>query len=125
MTTVARLFRTLAMPIALLGMVLGGVQSASCQMHGLGAMHAQAAAAGGHDHGGSHGHRHDAGDCCCTCIGDCAAPLHAATVPTAITVRVAVLAAEPSRLPDAVPAWSPPSAPDRLLPFATGPPTAV
>ena len=124
MTAVARLLRTLAMPIAFLGMVLGTVQSASCQMHGLGAMHAQAPSAAGHEHGGSHQH-HDPGECDCTCIGDCTAPLPAATVPSAITVRVAALAAEPRRLPDAEPEWSPPTEPDRLLPFANGPPTVV
>jgi hypothetical protein len=124
MTAVARLLRTIAFPIALLGMMLGGVQSASCQMHGLGAMHAQAPTTGGHEHGGSHG-QHDAGDCHCTCIGDCTAPLPAATVPTTITIRVAEAPAEPHRLPDAVPEWSPPSEPDRLLPFANGPPTTV
>jgi hypothetical protein len=128
MTAVARLLRSIALPIALLGMVLGGVQSASCEMHGLGAMQAQAPSAAGHAHGAAHGAshgQHDAGDCCCTCIGDCAAPLPAATVPTTITIRVAETAAEPRRLPEAQLEWSAPSEPDRLLPFANGPPTAV
>jgi hypothetical protein len=128
MTAVVRLLRTLAFPIALLGMVLGGVQSASCQMHGLGAMHAQAPSAAAHAHGATHGGsqgRHDAGDCHCTCIGDCTAPLTAASVPTTITQRVFETAAEPLRLPDAEPEWSSPGEPDRLLPFANGPPTAV
>jgi hypothetical protein len=126
MTAVARLLRTLTLPIALLGMVLGGVHGVSCQMHGLGAMHVQASSAAGHTHahGASHGHD-DAGECHCTCIGDCTAPLPTATVPTTITIRVAETAAEPRRMPDAEPEWSRPWEPDRLLPFANGPPTAV
>lgn len=124
MTAVARLLRTLALPIALVGMVLGGVQGASCQMHGLGAMQAQGPRAAHHAHGATHGDG-DGGACHCTCIGDCTAPLPAATLPTAITVRVAVLAAEPARLPEAKPEWSTPREPDRLLPFPNGPPTAV
>jgi hypothetical protein len=139
MTAPLRLLRTLVLPLALVGMMaLGSVQSISCDMHGLGAMQAK----GAHSHSGvgyrSHTSAHETataprhehspardssgGDCCCTCIGDCTAPAQTATVPTTPTLRVALVAAEPHRLPDAEPEQSLPTEPDRLLPFANGPP---
>jgi hypothetical protein len=122
------------MLVALLSVVLlGSVQGASCQMHGLGAPQAEMTA--GHtmaSHAGMAGMSHDAGSSepaehhgCCTCIDDCtmAAPL--ASAPSAVTVLVALVVPEPSRPADAEPPRPPGAEPDRLLPFANGPPLSL
>jgi hypothetical protein len=115
--------------------MLGGVQEASCAMHGLGAArsgtaelasmtHPNHAPAMSHE---SRQHSHGAGDsgCDCTCIGACtmAAPL--ATPPVVATLRVALTEPEPRRPLDIEPAHAPPAEPDRLLPFANGPPASA
>jgi hypothetical protein len=124
------------MLIALLSAVLlGGVQEASCSMHGLGAglgegaapasmSHADHASAMSHD-GGQHSH--DTGDsgCNCTCIGSCTMVAPLATPPAVVTLRVALIAPEPRRPLDIEPALAPPVEPERLLPFANGPPASA
>ena len=135
MHTPTRLLRSAALFLALLSaVVFGNVQEAACEMHGLGAMTSHAVAghhagartdatdaAGAHRHGGSDGgERGDAGSCCC--IGACTAAVTVAGAPTAPTLLVAFVAAEPSRVFDARSAQAAPPEPDRLLPFANGPP---
>jgi hypothetical protein len=140
MLAAVRLLRSAAIPIALLAtMAFGSVRSAACEMHGMaparsaqrgtmqtGATHeastSMASHDGAQDHRPAHGHEHG-GDCCCTCLGDCTAAVPTATAPTSVTVLVAVVTAEPRRIPDAEPEAAPPPEPDRLLPFPNGPPT--
>ena len=122
------------MLVALLSAVLlGGVQEAACAMHGLGAAAAPRAAmatmsadapAVAHDAGG---HSHDMGDagCDCTCIGDCTMVAPLATPPTVATLRIALIAPEPRRSIEREPAQPPTAEPDRLLPFANGPPASA
>jgi hypothetical protein len=122
--------------IALLSaVVLGGVQDASCEMHGLGAARAGApageqqmanhvaTAAGSHESGGGE-HGHGSGGCDCTCIGACTVSAPLATPPAAIMLRVALVEPERTETGGIEPAHSLPRAPDRLLPFANGPPSA-
>lgn len=120
------------MLVALLSAILlGGVQSAACTMHGLGAGLAATATETGHVAPGvspsSHGsdrHSHGTDDlgCHCTCIGDCSMAAPLALTPAAITLRVALVEPEPRRPLDLEPAHAPTAEPDRLLPFANGPP---
>ena len=123
------------MLVALLSAVLlGGVQEASCAMHGLGAVpsagattagasHAAHAAAMSHD-----GSRHSQGaehpGCDCTCISDCTTVAPLATPPSVVTLRVALIDPAPRRTLDIEPALAPPAEPDGLLPFANGPPAS-
>lgn len=138
MIALVRSVHSLVLALALLGaMVFGSVRQGGCSMHGLGAAgqaHGPAHGAAAHAHHAASGveraHGHDApadgdghGPCHCTCIGDCTAPAQTATVPVTPTMRVALVVAEPHRLPDAEPDALPPTEPDRLLPFANGPPT--
>jgi hypothetical protein len=118
--------------IALLSAVmLAGVQDASCEMHGLGAAravatpaHHGAAAVSSHETGdGEHG-RGPAG-CDCTCVGACTISAPLATPPFVATLRVALVEPEPRVSIGVEPSLVPPRAPDRLLPFANGPPTAT
>ena len=120
--------------LALLSQVgFGNAQSLECDMHGLGAMA---------DHGSSHGAvaggtrhhertaHHAAGDkdaagCHCTCIGDCSAAVALPTAPSAPTLRVALVVATPRRPLDIEPARPTSPDPDRLLPFANGPPATA
>jgi hypothetical protein len=134
--TFPRIRGALLLLALLSAVVLGGVQSASCEMHGLGAMRGRmtgmqsempdrtpaAMLAGfGHQHGRSdRGHRD--GDCCCSCIGECTMVAQLVPLPTSVEVRVALVVPQPRRVLDAEPAQSPPLEPDRLLPFANGPP---
>ena len=132
------------MLVALLSAVLlGGAQGASCAMHGLGAAQADMTAdlmAGGGmaAHGGMAGHdamtgmSHEgsptnggAHQGCCSCIGarTMVAPL--ATAPTAATLLVALVAPEPGRPIETEPRRPPSAEPDRLLPFANGPPSTA
>ena len=128
------------MLVALLSAVLlGGMQGVSCEMHGLGAAQTQApggddmaAHAGLPDMAGMAGMAHHAGEsapgdghCACTCIGDCTMVAPLATPPTAAVLLVTLVAPESDRPLDAEPAWSPRAAPDRLLPFANGPPPSA
>ena len=121
--------------IALLSAVLlGGVQDAACAMHGLGASRADTAPAitktAHHDahaprkshESGRHSHRD--GGCDCTCIGACTMAAPVAIAPTAVTLRVGLVAPEPRVPLDREPAHTPPAAPDRLLPFGNGPPAS-
>ena len=87
------------------------------------------AAAGGMKHHAPAAHhgggRQDADGCHCTCIDDCSAAVAQRTAPTAPTLRVALVAAVPSRPLDIEPARPTNPEPDRLLPFANGPPATA
>ena len=118
--------------LALLSMMLlDGVQSAACEMHGMGKMGAHAGMADGvgaaesmDHHHGAPTHDSQAPGCDCTCIGSCTMVAPLADTPTAVTLRVALVAPQPHRALDREPADSPPREPDRLLPFANGPPAS-
>ena len=116
--------------LALLSQVgFGNAQSLRCDMHGMGAMMGDAATHGMMAGGMSHHHQgagdKDAHGCDCTCIGDCAGAVALPTAPTAPTLRVALVAATPSRPLDIEPARPTSPEPDRLLPFANGPPATA
>jgi hypothetical protein len=120
--------------LALLSQVgFGNAQSLACDMHGMGAMVASGTTAGAVSGGMMHHHpsahhgdgNQDAGGCHCTCIGDCSAAVALPTAPSAPTVRVALVAAAPSRPLDLEPARPTSPEPDRLLPFANGPPATA
>jgi hypothetical protein len=109
--------------------MLAGVQDASCEMHGLGAAravatpaHHAAAAASSHEAGDTEHGRGPAG-CDCTCVGACTISAPLATPPSVATLRVALVEPEPRVSIGVEPSLVPPRAPDRLLPFANGPPT--
>ena len=119
---------------ALLSLVLlGGVQGASCAMHGLAEPGANAMTAGSMaGHAGMAGMSHEGTtsdapghEGCCTCIGDCTMVAPTVNAPMAPTLLVALLAPEPSRVLDAEPPRPPSIEPDRLLPFANGPPPSA
>ena len=127
--------RAALLVIALFSVVLlGGLQDMACEAHGLGTMHSRTVDAGapaGRTGDAMPGMSHDAGDqssdegengCSCTCLGDCtlAAPL--AAPPAASTLRVAIADAQPRHPVDTAPDYTPSREPDRLLPFANGPP---
>jgi hypothetical protein len=116
--------------------LLGGVQEMSCAMHGLGA----APRAAGETHSAAHHaadasqpthqrghHEHGRGEhgCDCSCIGACTAVAPLMMPPVVATLRVALIDPEPRRPLDLEPAHAPPAEPDRLLPFANGPPAAA
>jgi hypothetical protein len=109
---------------------LGSAARASCAEHGLGGLalvgHAAPAGAATH-HAAHHGHGHSGNDhsegCCCA--GECAGVAQLATLPPSITIRVAVSVAEPARAFDLRTGQAPVADPDRLLPFANGPPVAT
>ena len=123
------------MLVALLSAVLlGGVQEASCAMHGLGAAqsagasmappsHADHASAMSHASGHhSQGAEHQG--CDCSCIGDCTMIAPLATSPSVVTLRVALIDPAPRRTLDIEPRLVPPAEPDGVLPFANGPPAS-
>jgi hypothetical protein len=119
--------------------MLAGVQEASCEMHGLGAARAGAHAEGHTgasmtDHAATMAGPHESGNgqhgsgtapCDCSCIGDCSVLAPFATSPTAVTLVIALVDPEPSRAIGVEPALPLPRAPDRLLPFANGPPPSA
>jgi hypothetical protein len=116
----------------LTAMLLGVVQGTSCTMHGLGATQVDATTGSGMEgHAGMAGMSHEgttdpgAHHGCCTCIGDCTMVAPLASAPAAATLLVAIVAAEPDRPLDAEPRRPPNVAPDRLLPFANGPPPSA
>jgi hypothetical protein len=128
MSIVARLVRSASLLLALLSaVVLGNVRESECEMHGLGTRHTQAAAVA--HHGADHSmpdsappsHHHDGGQQCC-CIGECSAAVAVASAPAMPTLLVAYVAAQPRRIFDERSAQTAPPEPDRLLPFANGPP---
>jgi hypothetical protein len=122
--------------LALLSMVmLDGVQSASCEMHGLGAAGARAgvvegagimvgSGAAAHEHGAPMDDTRMPG-CDCSCIGACTVVAPLAVTPTFVTLRVALVAPQPRRDVNREPAIALPREPDRLLPFANGPPATA
>ena len=124
------------MLVALLSAVsLGGVQEASCAMHGFGAVRNVDAAMVGASHAdhGS-GMSHDSGQhsqgskhsgCDCSCIGDCTMVAPLATPPSVATLRVALIVPAPRRPLDLEPALAAPTEPEGLLPFANGPPALL
>ena len=75
---------------------------------------------GGHQEHGSGDH-----GCDCSCIGACTMVAPLATPPAVATLRVALIDPEPRRALDLEPAHAPPAEPDRLLPFANGPPVSA
>jgi hypothetical protein len=120
--------------LALLSQVgFGNAQSLRCDMHGMGAMMAGGAAhglmAGGMMHHQQATHEgdgsKDALGCHCTCIGDCSAAVALPTAPSAPTVHVAFVVATPRRPLDIEPARPTSPEPERLLPFANGPPATA
>jgi len=117
--------------LALLSQVgFGNAESLRCDMHGMGAMMAGGGAnAGGMMHHQPATHQgdsnQDAHGCDCTCIGDCSAAVALPTAPSVTTLRVAIVAATPSRPLDIEPARPTSPEPDRLLPFANGPPATA
>ena len=130
------------MLVALLSAVLlGAVQSVACDMHGRGAargsavsgdamerhaaMATHAATAGMSHHDGDATPAGEEGECACSCIGACTMVAPLATAPIAATLLVTLEAPAPSRPPDIEPMRSPPVSPDRLLPFANGPPRSA
>ena len=124
------------MLVALLSaVVLGGVQEASCAMHGLGVVRGAGAATAGVNHADhasamSHGSEHHSqraehSGCDCSCIGDCTMVAPLATPPSVATLRVALIDPAPRRPIDIEPALAPPAEPDGLLPFANGPPASL
>jgi hypothetical protein len=117
--------------LALLSQVgFGNAESLRCDMHGMGAMMAAGGANAGammHHQPATHtgsGHQ-DAAGCHCTCIGDCSAAVALPTAPSVATLRVAIVVATPSRPLDIEPARPTSPEPDRLLPFANGPPATA
>jgi hypothetical protein len=129
-------FRIAQLLVALLSAVmLGGVQEASCAMHGMGAARATGVALAdtGHaDHSAqgaaAHGSGHDSQSehhCDCTCTGDCTMVAPLATPPSVATLRVALIDPAPRRPLDLEPALPPLAEPDGLLPFANGPPASL
>jgi hypothetical protein len=126
---------TLMLVALLSAVLLGGVQEASCAMHGLGAARSEEAAPAGTTHahhasampheGGQHSHGAGDSGCDCSCIGACTMAAPAATPPAVVTLRVALSEPEPRRPLDLEPALAPPVEPDRLLPFANGPPASA
>jgi hypothetical protein len=124
------------MLVALLSAVLlGGVQEASCAMHGLGAARSEGVATAGMMHAGhASAMAHAGGDgsqdadhpgCDCTCIGQCSMVAPLATPPAVATLRVALIDPAPRRPLDIEPAHPAPAEPDGLLPFANGPPASA
>jgi hypothetical protein len=124
------------MLVALLSAVLlGGVQEASCAMHGLGAARSDGGASAGIMHAGhtsAMAHAGGAGSqdadhpgCDCSCIGDCSMVAPLATPPSVATLRVALIDPAPRRQLDIEPALPAPAEPDGLLPFPKGPPASA
>lgn len=121
--------------LALLSQVgFGNAESLRCSMHGQGATMggrttSDAAPAGVMMHHQSATHRGDADKgadgCDCTCIGDCSAAVALPTAPNAPTLRVAVVVAASHRPLDTAAARRTSPEPDRLLPFANGPPATT
>lgn len=115
--------------LALLSQVgFGNAESLACDMHGMGAMAAGAVADGMKHHAPAAHHSDgskDAQGCHCTCIGDCSAAVALPMAPSAPTLRVALVVAAPRRPLDIEPARPTSPEPDRLLPFANGPPATA
>jgi hypothetical protein len=120
--------------LALLSQVgFGNAQSLGCDMHGMGAMLSNqptaGAVSGGMKHHAAATHHgnsgKDANGCHCTCIGDCSSVVALPTAPSATTLRVALVVAAPRRSLDIEPARPTSPEPDRLLPFANGPPATA
>jgi hypothetical protein len=114
--------------------LLGSVSSLGCNMHGFGTAHVGAGPAATRlvaldaetpqmTHGG--GDPHDAHrGCDCTCVGDCTMVAPLVVPPAGVILRVALVEPQPQRPLDTEPPPSP-SEPDRLLPFANGPPASA
>lgn len=118
--------------LALLSQVgFGNAQSLQCDMHGLGAMRSEPATVGvaagsmGTHHAAHHGNPDGNGGCHCTCIGDCSAAVALPTSPSAPTLRVALVVAQPRRPIERTAVRPALRDPDGLLPFANGPPATA
>ncbi len=121
-------FRGVFVLLALLSQVgFGSAESLRCDMHGLGAMMGDGSTTGAisHHHAAAHHSDTDGGGCHCTCIGDCSAAVPLPTAPSAPTLRVALVIAQPGRPLDTAAARPTRPEPDRLLPFANGPPATA
>lgn len=123
------LSRVLLSLVLLLAMGAGSAGRASCAMHGMGSMtsHVMPSHDSGmpghamtHHHGQGSSHN-EHGDACC-CGGECSGVAQVASIPLAATVRVAMVVATPVSAFEPGDHRSPPAEPDRLLPFANGPP---
>jgi hypothetical protein len=120
--------------LALLTQVgFGNAQSLQCAMHGLGGMQSElaatdaAAARAASGHAAAHHGESDTGDqgCHCTCVGDCSAAVSVPAAPLAPTLRIAIVVARPQGPFDVTPTLPTPVEPERLLPFANGPPATA
>jgi hypothetical protein len=117
------------------GVTLGESGRTACEMHGIGAITSRAGGipTGAHsavDVAATPAGHHELagevpdGDCHCSCIGDCSVTAPAAIAPTSITVRVAIDRPQPRHTFDARTQQPAFDEPERLLPFAIGPPLA-
>jgi hypothetical protein len=118
--------------LALLSQVgFGNAQSLACDMHGMGALMGDRATHGAMAGGTMHHQpatdqgNGSKGGCDCTCIGDCSAAVALPTAPSATTLRVAFIVPTPHRPLGIEPARPTSPEPDRLLPFANGPPATA
>jgi hypothetical protein len=117
--------------LALMSQVgFGSAEALRCSMHGLGAALSEGGAPAGammHHQAATHHGDSDkgSGGCHCTCIGDCSAAIALPAAPSAPTLRVAPVAAKPRRPLDTAAARPTRPEPDRLLPFANGPPATA
>lgn len=131
-----RLRRWSALPLLLLLGVVAGepLRAHACAMHGMGivathGVHATPettpapAAAGAHDAHGAHAASHDDGTPAehrCDCLGTCCAAF-AVRLPALPVVPTAVAVLAEPGLPNRL-GIAPATRPERLLPFAIGPP---
>ncbi|MFL5608777.1 MAG: hypothetical protein ACJ8AD_20140 [Gemmatimonadaceae bacterium] len=117
--------------LALLSQVgFGNAQSLQCGMHGLGALRSELAttdASAASGHAAAHHGDSDTGDqgCHCTCTGDCSAAVSVPAAPMVSTLRVAIVVARPEGAFDVAPTLPERLEPERLLPFANGPPATA
>lgn len=116
--------------LALLSQVgFGSAESFRCSMHGVGAAMSHDVPAGAMMHHPAAAHHgdsdKDAAGCHCSCIGDCSAAVVLPTAPGTATLRIAPVAAAPRRPLDTAAAQPTRPEPDRLLPFANGPPATA
>ena len=103
---------------------LGAAQVGAATVRSVPASHVAHARKISHDRG-RHSHDDGAHGCDCSCIGACTMTAPLATAPAAVMVQMALVEPEPRVPADVEPAHSPAREPDRLLPFANGPPASA
>jgi hypothetical protein len=126
---IGRLFLCFALVAA---MGAGSAGRAMCARHGLGGMTSHVMPANHADmarhavtHHPEHGSsQHEDSDGCC-CAGECSGVATMVTIPDTALVRVAVVVAEPVSVFEPLGRQTLPAEPDRLLPFANGPPAVA